>query len=90
MSSSTTPSTDYYTYRSSYIHEHFFFLSRFQNLKPNEAIYDKAIADLNKQLEVYDKILAKQKYLAGDVSVVAVASSSIVTRSDYANDFVLF
>ena len=47
-----------------------FFFRRFQGLEPNEAIYDKAIADLNKQLDVYDKILAKQKYLAGDVSVV--------------------
>ena len=50
---------------SSYISTLF---SRFHGLETNEAVYDKAIADLSKQLDVYDKILAKQRYLAGDVS----------------------
>jgi glutathione S-transferase len=42
--------------------------SQIFGLKTDEALYDKAIADLSKNLDVYDKILAKQKYLAGDVS----------------------
>jgi glutathionyl-hydroquinone reductase len=37
-------------------------------METNEAFYEKAIADLAEKLDVYDKILAKQKYLAGDVS----------------------
>ena len=44
------------------------FFSRFLGIETNEALYEKAIADLSKKLDVYDKILAKQKYLAGDVS----------------------
>ena len=42
--------------------------SQFYGLKTDEARYDRVIADLSKKLDVYDKILAKQKYLAGDVS----------------------
>ena len=34
--------------------------------KPGEA-FQKHIADLSAKLEVYDKILSKQKYLLGDV-----------------------
>jgi len=42
--------------------------SRFYGLETDEVVYNKAIAELSTQLDVYDKILAKQKYLAGDVS----------------------
>ena len=42
--------------------------SQFYRMETDEALYDKAIADLSEKLDVYDKILAKQKYLAGDVS----------------------
>jgi len=42
--------------------------SRFFALESNEFLYDKAITELTKALDVYDQILAKQKYLAGDVS----------------------
>ena len=37
-------------------------------METDEALYDKAIADLSEKLDVYDKILAKQKYLSGDAS----------------------
>lgn len=39
---------------------------RYQGLPPNIEVFDKAIADLTVKLEVYDKILSKQKYLIGD------------------------
>lgn len=48
------------------LYQHSF--SRFRGIETNEALYDKAIADLSKKLDVYDKILAKQRYLAGNVS----------------------
>jgi len=42
--------------------------SRLFGLETNEFLYDKAITELTKALDVYDQILAKQKYLAGNVS----------------------
>ena len=41
---------------------------RRQGLAPNKEAFDKHIADLSGKLDVYDKILSKQKYLLGDVS----------------------
>ena len=46
----------------------FFFSARRQGLTPDNEIVEKNIADLSAKLDVYDKILSKQKYLAGDVS----------------------
>ena len=40
--------------------------TRMKGLSPSEA-YEKHIADLSGKLDVYDKILSKQKYLLGDV-----------------------
>jgi len=37
-----------------------------QGLTPNQEVVDKHFSDLNNKLDVYDKILSKQKYLAGD------------------------
>ena len=41
--------------------------TRRQGLTPDKEVYDKHIADLSGKLDVYDKILSKQKYLLGDV-----------------------
>jgi glutathione S-transferase len=47
----------------------FFFLLfiRRQGLTPDQEVVDKHISDLSGKLDVYDKILSKQKYLAGEV-----------------------
>lgn len=42
-------------------------IPRRMGLKTDQAVVDKEIATLDKKLEAYDAILAKQKYLAGDV-----------------------
>jgi hypothetical protein len=34
----------------------------------DKALFDELLATLDKKLDVYDKILGKQQYLAGDVS----------------------
>ena len=41
---------------------------RYQGLPPDKEAFERHIADLTVKLEVYDKILSKQKYLVGDVS----------------------
>ena len=41
--------------------------TRYQGLTPNKDIFEKHIADLSAKLDVYDQILSKQKYIAGDV-----------------------
>jgi glutathione S-transferase len=38
---------------------------------PDEAKFKEAIAALEAKLDVYEKILSGQKYLAGDVSIVS-------------------
>ncbi|EDR00435.1 uncharacterized protein LACBIDRAFT_240633 [Laccaria bicolor S238N-H82] len=40
-------------------------------LTPDHAVYEAAISALDKHLDVYDTILAKQKYLAGDEITLA-------------------
>jgi hypothetical protein len=40
---------------------------RRRGLQPDQAVVDKEIAAIDKKLEAYDVILAKQRYLAGDV-----------------------
>jgi len=37
-----------------------------QDLTPDKEVYGKHLADLSGKLDVYDKILSKQKYLLGD------------------------
>jgi len=41
-------------------------VKRYQGLPPDIEAFDKSIADLTVKLDVYDKILSKQKYLVGD------------------------
>ena len=45
----------------------YLFSARRQGLTPDNEVVEKHIADLSAKLDVYDKILSKQKYLAGDV-----------------------
>ena len=45
------------------------FSIRFRGLTPDLKVYEKHMADLNVKLDVYDKILSKQKYIAGDVGI---------------------
>lgn len=40
----------------------------YKGLTPDRAVFEKAITTLDTKLDVYEKILSKQKYLAGDVS----------------------
>jgi glutathionyl-hydroquinone reductase len=42
--------------------------TRRRGLAFNKEAYEKHIADLSGKLEVYEKLLSKQKYLLGDVS----------------------
>lgn len=42
----------------------------FWGVEPDQSIFEKHIAALDKKLSVYDQILSKQKYLAGDVSTL--------------------
>lgn len=48
-----------------------FYKPRYFHLETNEELYEKAIADLSKELDVYDHILGKQKYLAGEKITLA-------------------
>ena len=41
---------------------------RKKGLIPDREVFERHIADLSDKLDVYDKILSKQKYLLGDVS----------------------
>ena len=43
------------------------FSTRKQGLDPDKEAFEKHIADLSGKLDVYDKILSKQKYLLGNV-----------------------
>ena len=44
-----------------------FLLHSYHGLQPDEEAFEKHIAALALKLDVYDKILSKQKYVAGDV-----------------------
>lgn len=43
------------------------FLKPMLGMTPDKEVYDRHIASVDKSLDVYEKILSKQKYLAGDV-----------------------
>ena len=47
--------------------------NRRQGLAPNKEAFEKHVADLSGKLDVYDKILSKQKYLLGDVRTFLLA-----------------
>ncbi len=40
----------------------------YKGLTPDRAVFEKLITALDTKLDVYEKILSKQKYLGGDVS----------------------
>jgi glutathione S-transferase len=40
---------------------------RFLKMPKNEAAYEESVKTLDAKLDGYERILAKQKYLAGDV-----------------------
>lgn len=44
---------------------------RFTGAKPDEAFFETQITELGKKLDVYEKILSKQKYLAGNEVTLA-------------------
>jgi glutathione S-transferase len=50
-----------------------FFLPRFRGETPDKEAFDKHIAKMSLKLDVYDQILSKQKYLAGDVRHLSLA-----------------
>ena len=41
---------------------------RVTGVPTDEALFESLMTELGKNLDVYDQILSKQKYLAGDVS----------------------
>jgi len=45
--------------------------NKYRGLDHDQAIVDKHISDLSGKLDVYDKILSKQKYIAGDEITLA-------------------
>jgi len=45
---------------------------RYYQLTPNEVAFEKAIDELSTRLDAYDKILSKQKYVAGSVSYISL------------------
>ena len=49
-----------------------------KGLTPDKAVFDDLIKSLSARLDVYDKILSKQKYLAGDASPLVHFLSHIV------------
>jgi len=57
---------------ASHFHPHAFpaareiFYSKRQGVAPDQTVVDKNVADLSVKLDAYDKILSKQKYLAGN------------------------
>jgi glutathionyl-hydroquinone reductase len=53
---------------------------RKQGLAPNQEGFEKHIAVLSGKLDVYDKILSKQKYLLGDVSFIPADTLTLLTR----------
>ena len=53
-----------------YVGSYVYLLSiRKQGLTPDKEVFEKHMAELSVKLEVYDKILSKQKYLLGDATV---------------------
>jgi glutathione S-transferase len=44
------------------------FTDRMLGQTKDQALYEQALASLSSKLDGYERILAKQKYLAGDVS----------------------
>ena len=49
--------------------------SRRRGLTPSQETFDELIGNLDKKLDVYDQILSKQKYVAGEVRFSFLSSS---------------
>ena len=47
-------------------------------LTPNQETFDELIGNLEKRLDVYDQILSKQKYVAGEVRFTFTQLSSLL------------
>ncbi|KAF8806031.1 glutathione S-transferase, partial [Phlegmacium glaucopus] len=66
------------------------YFKRRQGLTPDQAFVDKHIADLSGKLDVYDKILSKQKYLLGDeISLVDLYHLPVGSLLDIAGSNVM-
>ena len=52
---------------------------RLTGVKPDEAVVQEQIESLDAKLNVYDKILATQKYFAGDVSTFSFTQDMPLT-----------
>ena len=51
---------------------------RLLGLPGSDAVYAEAYAKLDEALEVYDQILGKQRYMAGDVRVRSYSRSTFI------------
>ena len=58
-----------------YVGSYVCFFTRREGLTPDKEVYEKHIADLSVKLDVYEKILSKQKYLVGDVGQLLPADT---------------
>ena len=63
-------------------HSDTLFHPRYRGLTPDPAVYEVAISTLNTNLDVYNTILGKQKYLAGDVSLMSCVPSDVAILTD--------
>jgi glutathione S-transferase len=52
---------------------------RYYGLETDQAVLDQHVKDLSVKLEVYDQILSKQRYLAGDVRTCIFSSDNNLT-----------
>jgi len=52
---------------------------RYYGLETDQAVLDQHVKDLSVKLEVYDQILSKQRYLAGDVRTYILSSDKNLT-----------
>jgi hypothetical protein len=55
---------------------------RLRGLTPDPAVYEAAISTLDKNLDAYNTILGKQKYLAGNVSLTSCVPSDDAILTD--------
>ena len=63
---------------------HSWLSTRKQGLTPDKEVFEGYMAELSVKLEVYDKILSKQKYLLGDVRQFLLAdTSTLLIRFPY-------
>ena len=56
---------------------------RLTGVKPDEAVVQEQIESLDAKLNVYDKILATQKYLAGDISSFSFTGNMLLIDTSF-------